>query len=184
MSYELEQLMKQYGVSTPTMSYTGSDKPVMPVAPAAGTTAADLEAARSYNALLAKYNAAMPQYQADQQTYDTYKNDYQNRLANTPMYGVAQYNTRPNVAASTPTQVTPATSTAPLARPSYTPIGGVAGVSGVSGFTPLPMMELPNVVQPVQPIQPVPTTFDYGGGGGPGSDGGVVRALSAQQVAA
>jgi len=122
MGYELDQLMKHYGVSTPTMSYTGSDKPVLPKAPAAGTTTADVEAARAYNALLTKYNEAMPQYQADQQTYNTYKTDYQNRLANTPMYGAAQYNTRPGAAANVPASV-PVTNATPLTPPSYSPVG-------------------------------------------------------------
>jgi hypothetical protein len=72
----------------------GSNKPLAPTAPA-GTTQADLDAAKAYNEAITKYNLAVPQYEADQAVYNTYKGEYQNRLANTPMYSAAQYSTAP-----------------------------------------------------------------------------------------
>ena len=68
MGYELDRLMQQFGVSTPTLSYSGMSMPMKP---------ADLSAAASptdkanYNALLAKYNADMPLYTSDQAKYKT-----------------------------------------------------------------------------------------------------------------
>jgi hypothetical protein len=50
---------------------------------------------KAYDESLAKYNEAMPLYDADRAKYDTYKAEYQNRMANTPMYGGAQFNTAP-----------------------------------------------------------------------------------------
>lgn len=63
MGYELTKLMSQYGISTPTM------------APYTGT------------------KTPGAQYDADQQTYNQYKDAYQNRLANTDMYNQSQFST-------------------------------------------------------------------------------------------
>lgn len=166
MGYELDQLLKQYGVSTPSMSYTGSDKPIMPVAPEAGGSllgqAAYPVAITAYNDLLAKYNAAMPQYLADQETYKPYKTEYQNRITNTPMYSAPQFNTKPQG------QLTQA---APAANMLYTPTYNAA--QGTSGFTPLSMMAMPTVSQPAQVVAPtIQSLYDsYSGSDGGTSSG-------------
>jgi hypothetical protein len=88
MGYELDRLMRQYGVSTPVLSYSGMQAPVKPADLSA--TASTMDRA-NYDALLAKYNADMPLYQSDQDKYKTYSDDYKNRLATTSMYDAPQY---------------------------------------------------------------------------------------------
>ena len=79
MGYELDKLLKQYGVSSAfTPTYTGTAKP------AAGETGPS-------------------QYTADKALFDKYKASYQERMGNTPMYADAQYQTQP--AAAKPTSV-------------------------------------------------------------------------------
>lgn len=77
MGYELDKLLKQYGVSSAfTPTYTGTAKP------AAGETGPS-------------------QYTADKALFDKYKASYQERMGNTPMYADAQYQTQPAAAAPT-----------------------------------------------------------------------------------
>lgn len=112
MGFELNRIMKQYGVGTPTMaSYSGTAVPgeqpaapklEQPVTNANGVItkaltkaqiAANTEATDKYNKDLADWNETMRKYQLDTKSYDTYKNDYQNRLQNTPMYLQSQFDT-------------------------------------------------------------------------------------------
>ncbi len=101
MGYELNKLMNQYGVSSPTLSYSGAQKPVQPTA--STTFANDTEKA-NYDALMAKYNKEQAAYQADKSVYDTYAKQYQDRLTQTPMYGQKQFNTLPQASTSPNTQ--------------------------------------------------------------------------------
>ena len=71
MGYELDKLLKQYGVSSAfTPTYTGTAKP------AAG-------------------EVGPSQYTADKALFDKYKASYQERMGGTPMYAGAQYQTQP-----------------------------------------------------------------------------------------
>ena len=88
MGYELDRLMQQFGVSTPTLTYSGMAMPVKPTDLAAGASAIDKS---NYDALLAKYNADMPLYTSDQAKFKTYSNDYNNRLATTSLYDAPQF---------------------------------------------------------------------------------------------
>lgn len=130
MGYELNQLMKQYGVSSPTMTYGGAAAPgAAPVKPAdplaiavpAGSSSGLGGAARAaitelnqdqdtkyqqdlkdYYALQDKYNTNLKNYQADQTTYDKYKTDYQNRVQNTSMYAQPQFQSSATPVATMP----------------------------------------------------------------------------------
>jgi hypothetical protein len=74
MGYELNQLMKQYGLTTRTMSpYSGVSTPT--------TLAADATADQRK-----KFNEDSAAYVAQRGAYDSYKNEYQNRIANTSPY--------------------------------------------------------------------------------------------------
>lgn len=74
MGYELNQLMKRYGLSTRTISpYSGV---AAPTALAADATAAQKE----------KFDADSAAYTAQRGTYDQYKNEFQNRIASTSPY--------------------------------------------------------------------------------------------------
>ena len=88
MGYELDRLMQQFGVSTPTLTYSGMQMPVKPTDLAAGASAIDRA---NYDALLAKYNADMPLYTSDQAKYKTYSTEYNNRMANTSLYDAPQF---------------------------------------------------------------------------------------------
>jgi len=103
MGYELNRIMKQYGVSTPgQVNYSGTTAPLVPITPA-GTRPTDTGAAATYDKQLADFNAykadpaafneTMRKYGLDQKSYDIYKTDYQNRLQNTPMYIQSQFDT-------------------------------------------------------------------------------------------
>lgn len=71
MGYELDKLLKQYGVSSAfTPTYTGTAKP------AAG-------------------EVGPSQYTADKALFDKYKANYQERMGGTPMYAGAQFQTQP-----------------------------------------------------------------------------------------
>lgn len=74
MGYELNQLMKRYGVSTPTMSSYGGVG--APTALAADATAAQKD----------QFVTDSGNYMAQKAAYDQYKNDYQNRIASTSAY--------------------------------------------------------------------------------------------------
>jgi hypothetical protein len=88
MGYELDRLMQQFGVSTPTLTYSGM---AMPIKPTDLSTAASSTDRANYDALLAKYNADMPLYTSDQAKFKTYSDDYNNRLATTSLYDAPQF---------------------------------------------------------------------------------------------
>jgi hypothetical protein len=92
MGYELNRLMKQYGVATPTMAgYTGTTAPgTPPTAPAASASQADQD---KYNKDKAAFDEQLRKYQLDTKSYDQYTKAYQDRLANTNMYNQAQFST-------------------------------------------------------------------------------------------
>jgi len=82
MGYELDRLMKQYGVSTPTVAgYSGSVAPGAP--PAEDASQADKDA----------FLTAVTRYGVDKKAYDTYTKEYANRIAGGNMYNQPQYNT-------------------------------------------------------------------------------------------
>lgn len=89
MGYELDRLMRQFGVSTPTLSYSGAQQPIRP---GDLTTGATDTQKTEHDALLAKYNADLPQYTADKAAFDRYSKDFQDRVQNTPMYSDPQFN--------------------------------------------------------------------------------------------
>ena len=76
MGYELNKLMKQLGVSTPTMAaYTGATAPTTP--PVATATQADKDA----------FTEQTRKYNLDQNVYNQYKQQYQDRLQTGSQYG-------------------------------------------------------------------------------------------------
>lgn len=105
MGFELNRIMKQYGVGTPGMAtYTGTAAPVIPTAPTGERPTGEDDAAKAvydkqladanaYKADPAAFNEQMRKYGLDQKSYDTYKTGYQNRLQNTPMYVQSQFDT-------------------------------------------------------------------------------------------
>jgi len=108
MGFELNRIMKQYGVGTPGMAtYTGAAAPVIPTAPTGERPTGDDDAAKAAQTAFDKqkadadayakdktaFNEAFRKYGLDQKSYDTYKADYQNRLQNTPMYVQSQFDT-------------------------------------------------------------------------------------------
>jgi len=119
MGFELDRIMKQYGVNIPgVVNYSGAAAPSVPTAPTGErpvssdlTDKAALAKIEAYDKQLADFNAfkADPaafnemarKYQLDQKSYDTYKTDYQNRLQNTPMYLQSQFDTGYGRTAST-----------------------------------------------------------------------------------
>jgi len=116
MGFELNRIMKQYGVNTPGMAnYSGANAPTVPVAPTGTRPTGDDDAAKAAQAAYDKqkadadayakdktaFNEQMRKYGLDQKSYDTYKADYQNRLSNTPMYLQSQFDTGYGTTAST-----------------------------------------------------------------------------------
>jgi hypothetical protein len=97
MGFELDRLMKQFGVATPSLNYSGTGVPIDPGARPVATatlTGDDLTKSQAnYDNLLAKYNLDKANYPADQALYNTYKTEYQNRLLGTPQYMQAQFQT-------------------------------------------------------------------------------------------
>lgn len=90
MGYELKQLMKMYGVSTPTMA----PAPQMPgAAPTALAQNATAEQQAKYAADKAAFDESVRRYNLNKAQYDQYARDYQNRLANTNIYNQAQFST-------------------------------------------------------------------------------------------
>ena len=75
MGYELNRLMKQYGISTPTISsYTGQQMPTDKAA--------------------SDYSQKLAQYEADRAAYDKYVDEYNRRLSGAPMYMQSQFQTK------------------------------------------------------------------------------------------
>lgn len=122
MGFELNRIMKQYGVSTPGMAnYSGATAPSTDfdsayyakanpdLAKAKITTPEQLlkhytdtgkkEGRAGYDQ--AAFGEQMRKYGLDQTSYDQYKSDYQNRLSNTPMYLQSQFDTGYGTTAST-----------------------------------------------------------------------------------
>lgn len=93
MGYELNRLMGQFGVSRPSLAYSGT---VIPVAPAALAADATAEQKTAFDTAQANYGTHKTAYDADRALFDKYKVDYQGRLENTPMYSQAQFQTRPS----------------------------------------------------------------------------------------
>ena len=97
MGFELDRLMKQFGVATPSLNYSGTGVPIDPGTRPVATEALkgdDLTKSQAnYDNLLAKYNLDKANYPADQALYNTYKTEYQNRLLGTPQYMQAQFQT-------------------------------------------------------------------------------------------
>ena len=104
MGYELNKLMKQYGVSTPgAVSYSGPAAPMVPRAPAELGKEPSEEEQAAYDASKKAYedyqkdptafNEAMRKYGLAQKEYDAYRQQYQNRIAATPMYTDTQFKT-------------------------------------------------------------------------------------------
>ena len=94
MGFELDRIMKQYGVNTPGLvNYSGAAAPVAPTA----YTGTDQTLADKYKTDLAAYNTTradlMGKYDVDQKAYNDYKTNYQNRLQNAPMYAQSQFDT-------------------------------------------------------------------------------------------
>jgi hypothetical protein len=97
MGFELDRLMKQFGVATPSLNYSGTGVPIDPGTRPVATEALkgdDLAASQArYDNLLSKYNIDKVNYPADQALYNTYKTEYQNRMLGTPQYMQAQFQT-------------------------------------------------------------------------------------------
>ena len=112
MGFELNRIMKQYGVGTPgRINYSGAAAPAIPVEPKAPPVGSDDAtsglypgAQTKYQADLAAYPELLAKYNADKDTYENYTRDYQNRLQNTPMYLQSQFDT-----SAQPQTYTPAT---------------------------------------------------------------------------
>lgn len=100
MGFELDRLMKQYGLASPTIAYTGAPTPYKPSEVAADATQTEKD---NYATLLRKYNEDLPVYQAAQAAYAPYKAEYQNRLANTPLYLQDQFGTMSSMGSLMPT---------------------------------------------------------------------------------
>ena len=147
MGYELDRLMQQFGVSTPTLSYSGMPMPMKP--DDLSTTASSTDKA-NYDALLAKYNADMPLYNSNQAMYKTYSDEYKNRLANTSLYDAPQF--RRGITSSPGTgmfadQYSPVTGgqNATVNQNSYnmpTALIGPTGLTGLTGTTITPAAAL------------------------------------------
>ena len=107
MGFELNKLMKQYGVGTASMAnYAGADAPGnAPAAPSGTRPTGNDEAAKAAQAAYDKqkadydafvkdpsaFNEAMRKYQLDQKSYNQYRDAYQNRLQGTNMYNQPQF---------------------------------------------------------------------------------------------
>ena len=94
MGYELNRLMQQYGVTTPTLTTSTAPVSAMP------TNTSDPAALEAYQKNLANFMAEQG-----------YREQYQNRMANTPMYAAAQF--QPNQQAIN-TWATPLSSPVPV----------------------------------------------------------------------
>lgn len=109
MGFELNKLMKQYGVGTASMAnYAGADAPgnaptppkleevatsgsAMGKALTKAQIASNKEATDKFDADKAAFDEAMRKYQLDQKSYNQYRDAYQNRLQGTNMYNQPQF---------------------------------------------------------------------------------------------
>ncbi len=83
MGYELNKLMTQYGLATPTMlSYDGERGP-------------DVETIDEETGEITTTPGEITFDPAKQRAFDQYQAEYQSRLRNAPMYAGSQYRTRP-----------------------------------------------------------------------------------------
>jgi hypothetical protein len=100
MGYELNKLMRQFGVSTPgVVNYSGATAPVAPVEPAKGAAEAAMTQYRNdLTAYEANKGPQQAAHLADRAAYDQYKNTYMGRMMNTPQYTDAQFQTGPSAA--------------------------------------------------------------------------------------
>ncbi len=90
MGYELDRLMRQYGVGSPTISYGGT---AIPAAVAALPTGATAEQQTAHTAAQSAYDAQKAAYDADRAAFDAYRQQYLDRVSGTPQYAQAQYDT-------------------------------------------------------------------------------------------
>lgn len=111
MGYELDKLLKSYGVSTATMAAAPSTPtaPTVPVKPTGD--AATPEALDAYNSKTAQYgfnktayDADVANYDANKAAYDIYKTEYQNRIS-TPRDTSTHYQTAAEKTTASPTTV-------------------------------------------------------------------------------
>lgn len=159
MGYELDRLMQQYGVTTPTLTYTGMGAPAKPEA--------DMVVYRDgtqdrvpFSELQSKYDADLANYNANQQLFRDYSQQYRNQIASTPMYGQAQFG---NPVAARPAFVAPTYATAQM--PS------LAGVLRESQIAPKSTG-----------LQSLFSAFNTGSGGNYGFDNGYQNLSDAPDV--
>jgi hypothetical protein len=116
MGYELNKLMRQFGVSTPgAVNYSGAVAPVAPLEPIKDSPdlGPGMRAARrlvpdaEYENAMAQYKKDLAAYEvnkgpqqaaadADRAAYDQYKNAYMGRVMSTPQYTDAQFQAAPS----------------------------------------------------------------------------------------
>ena len=98
MGYELNKLMKQYGVATPGMvRYTGPAAPGAAPVESAYTGKKDSPGdAAKFAADKAAFDEAMRKYNLGQKEYNQYRTDYMGRIGATPMYYDQQFYTGPS----------------------------------------------------------------------------------------
>lgn len=117
MGYELNKLMRQFGVATPgAVMYSGATVPGAPLepvkadaasGPGLGATVRRVVNDADYDAAMAKYRAELADYEktapqlraqeaADRAAYNQYLQNYQGRVMNTPQYMDQQYYTGPS----------------------------------------------------------------------------------------
>lgn len=139
MGYELNKLMAEYGVSTPGVApYSGPAKPIAPVEPIMPGKAestgggmlslmerkareavdkADydrrMKEYRAHQADPSSFNEMMRKYDLAMGEYNNYRDQFRNRIANTPMYTDAQFRT------NTPLDQQPVSNREPLRAPTY-----------------------------------------------------------------
>lgn len=155
MTYELQRLMNQYGISTPSMAiYAGAKAPKTPsapVLPAGANTkqqqqyAADLEA---YNKSKTDYDKQLAQQGVDKPIFDAYAAEYRNRLQNTDLYNQPQFST---IGASVPA----ITTFSPAQRSAL----------GFGGYEPREPLPLPPSMEGLSPAQKAAAYNQYVGAG-------------------
>lgn len=110
MGYELDRLMQQYGVTTPTLAYSGMNAPTKPesdmVVYRDGT-----QDRTPFSELQSEYDTDLANYNANRQAFKDYSQRFRNRIAATPMYGQAQSG---NPTAAQPLLAAPTYATAQL----------------------------------------------------------------------